>query len=261
MKKIVLDDLEIKKLKMLGEGSEGTVYMYNDDALKYYNNAHLRRENFENKIAKLDLLNQLDLNNYILPKELVYNHNDMFKGFTMEYQPSDIDMLDFFCSTNYTLDQKIEKFKKLEALIKKAHELNITLVDTNLWNFLIYDDEVKIIDTDSYKVDTLNHDFEPPFYCKYYSEKISTDIDPNLDKFSLGIHLLHALSNGKFDKIFMLYYNTSFNYLYNYILLLEIDPILKEFLFELVSDSKEKLYFEDNIELLSSSNSFIKTKM
>ena len=261
MEKLVLDDLEIKRLKMLGEGSEGRVYLYNDSALKYYHTARLKRENYENKLAKITELNKMNLDNYILPKGLVYNKDDQFRGFTMNYQPSDIDMYDYLSSSEYTLDQKIEKIKKLEELIKKAHKLNMTLVDTNLWNFLVYGDEIKIIDTDTYKIGSLNHDFEPPFYCKYYKAKISTNIDPNLDKFSLGVHLLHLLSGGSFDKLFMLYYNTSFNYLYNYILLLDVDPIFKEFLFELASDSKEKLYFDDNIDLLSSSNSFIKSKM
>lgn len=261
MEKIVLDELYIKKLKMLGEGSEGTVYLYNDNALKYYNQWHLRRENFDNKLAKLHELSKMNLDNYVLPKDLVYNENDKLRGFTMNYQPSDTDMFDYMRSDKYSLDQKIELIKKLEKLIKKAHEKNMTLVDTHFWNFLIYGNDVKIIDTDTYKIGSLNHDFEPPLYCKYYMDKINEKIDPNLDKFSLGIHLLNTLSNGVFSNSFMLYYNTSFDYLHNYVLLLDVNPVFKEFLFELISDSKEKLYFDDNIDLISSSDSFIKSKM
>ena len=39
------------------------------------------------------------------------------------------------------------------------------------------------------------------------------------------------------------------------------EMLLVRTLLDKTTDSKEKLYFEDNIELLSSSNSFIKTKM
>ena len=59
MEKFVLDDLEIKRLKMLGEGSAGSVYLYNDSALKYYHTAHLKRVNYENKLAKLTELNKM----------------------------------------------------------------------------------------------------------------------------------------------------------------------------------------------------------
>jgi hypothetical protein len=69
MEKFVLDDLEIKRLKMLGEGSAGRVYLYNDSALKYYHTAHLKRENYENKLAKLIELNKMNLDNYVLKEE------------------------------------------------------------------------------------------------------------------------------------------------------------------------------------------------
>ena len=262
MEKIILNDSEIKYLKKLGEGSGGVVYLLDDEtAVKCYSQGHLKHENYENKFAKLDKLRTLNLDNFITPKNLVYNDENIFKGFTMNYQPSDSDLFDYFRSSKYTLDQKIDKFKKLENLVKKAHEQGITLVDTHFWNFLVHNDEIKVIDTDAFKVGLLKEDFEPPFYCHYYKENISNIIDSNLDKFSLGIHLLNLLSNGSFNSTFMLFFNTSYNYLYNYILLLDTDPMFKEFLYELVSDSKQKIYFDDNIDLISSSKSFIKSKI
>lgn len=261
MDRLVLSDKEIKHLKKLGCGSEGTVFLYDDLALKYYNRMPMNNQCRDNKIGKINELSEMKLEDYALPKDAVYNNKGEFKGYTMNYYKSDTDMHEYISSKNYSLDQKIEKLKYLEKLIKNAHIQGITLVDTHFWNFLLVDDELKIVDTDNYKVSDFKHDIEPPYYCTYFRDKISYMTDSDIDKFTFGIHIIDLLSNGHFFQDFMLAYNTlPYDYVVTYITVLDIDPRLRDFLLDLVSNKKEKQYFNEHLDLLSSSGSFIKAK-
>lgn len=261
MEKLILSDKEIYNLKELGHGSEGTVFLYDDLAIKYYNRMQMSTECMENKIGKIERLSEKTLDDFALPKDAIYNSNGELKGYSMKYYKSESDMQDYMLSNNYSLDQKIEKLKKLEKLIKNAHEQGITLVDTYFWNFLLVDDEIKIVDTDNYKVDNYKHDIEPVYFCRYFRDKISFMTDSDIDKFTFGIHIINLLSNGYFYQDFTLAYNTlPYDYVVTYITLLDIDPRLRDFLFDLVSNNKEKKYFNEHLEMLSSSESFIKSK-
>ena len=44
MEKLILSDKEIYNLKELGHGSEGTVFLYDDLAIKYYNRMQMIAE-------------------------------------------------------------------------------------------------------------------------------------------------------------------------------------------------------------------------
>jgi hypothetical protein len=261
MEKLILSDKEICNLKELGHGSEGTVFLYDDLAIKYYNRMQMSTECMENKIGKIERLSEKTLDDFALPKDAIYNSNGELKGYSMKYYKSESDMQDYMLSNNYSLDQKIEKLKKLEKLIKNAHEQGITLVDTHFWNFLLVDDEIKIVDTDNYKVDNYKHDIEPAYFCRYFRDKISFITDSDIDKFTFGIHIINLLSNGYFYQDFTLAYNTlPYDYVVTYITMLDIDPRLRDFLFDLVSNNKEKKYFNEYLDMLSSSESFIKSK-
>ena len=113
-----------------------------------------------------------------------------------------------------------------------------------------------MLDTDSYKVKQYKNDFEPHYYYDFYSKEISENIDSNLDKFQIGVHVLSYLTDNQFNKEELLKYPT--DYLTRYIKSLDMPNETKDFFYELTSPSKEKKYIDNNLDNLSSSKSFLK---
>lgn len=248
---------KIKKLKLIGEGSEAKVYQDGDNALKIYNGYKMKSADFQNKMNKILLLSELNLENFLLPKDLIFTKKLKFVGYSMDKINSKYDMKDLMESNKISLDTKIEKLKQLENNIKEAHKNNIVLIDGNFWNFLLYDDLVFMADTDSYKVKQFKEDFLPPFFCNYYQKKVNGELDSNLDKFQFGINILSYLTDGLFDRSQMIEYPNN-DYLEKYIESLDMPKEIKEFFQELTSSSKEKMYIDNNLDNLSSSKCFVK---
>lgn len=248
---------ELKHNKLIGKGSEARVYLKDNMAIKAFNQNGMKKEEMNNKINKIKELSKMNMDNFLLPKELVYTFKNKFVGYSMDYVNALMDMHDLMKSKEYTLDKKIEMLKKLETNIKCAHKNDIVLVDDFFWNFLVTeDDTIYMVDTDSYKVKQYKNDFEPHYYYDFYSKEISENIDANLDKFQIGVHVLSYLTDNQFDKEELLKYPT--NYLTRYIKSLDMPNEIKDFFYELTSPSKEKKYIDNNLDNLSSSKSFLK---
>ena len=248
---------ELKHNKLIGKGSEARVYLKDNMAIKAFNQNGMKKEEMDNKINKIKELSKMDMDNFLLPKELVYTFKNKFIGYSMDYVEALMDMDDLMQSKNYTLDKKIEMLKKLENNIKCAHKNDIVLVDDFFWNFLVTEDNtIYMVDTDSYKVKQYKNDFEPHYYYDFYSKEISKNIDANLDKFQIGVHVLSYLTDHQFNKEELLKYPT--NYLTRYIKSLDMPNEIKDFFYELTSPSKEKKYIDNNLDNLSSSKSFLK---
>lgn len=102
---------ELKRNKLIGEGSEAKVYLKDNMAIKAFNQNGMKKADIDNKINKIKELSKMDMENFLLPKELVYSFKDKFIGYSMDYVDVLIDMDDLMKSKDYTLDKKIEMLK------------------------------------------------------------------------------------------------------------------------------------------------------
>lgn len=237
-------------ISLIGEGSEGTIYKYEDYALKYF----LDYSSLKNKVKKINKLKQLKIDNFCFPIDFVTN-NSAIIGYYMDYIDTRLSMNELF--KNASLDEKIKYLKMQENLVKKAHENNIVICDLNLFNFLVNDDKLYAIDTDNYKIGNLENDIIPDLYGPYYFNKISTKVDENFDKFALTVNFLRCLKEDFYPEMLYLQ-RDSFDYLEEYINELNIPSELKDFLYYQISDNETKEFLGNNMDLVSSEKRFIK---
>lgn len=255
MNKIIISDNEISYSNLIGVGSEGRVFKYDNQALKLF------YKPTENKLNKLKILSELNIKNFVMPNQLVFDQYNNFSGFTMPLINLSSDKnLEVRIKNLNTLKEKIYYLKKQEELIKRAHENNIILVDLNPKNFIIdKNDNLIAIDTDNYIVNEYKNDIFPTYFYDYYRSKVSQDIDNNIDKLSYTLYLLYMLALERYNSSKLLYYNDD-DYIEKYVESLDITSNVKEKILINVSDSKDKVYFDDTIFELESEESFIKCK-
>lgn len=236
--------------RIIGNGSEGTVYDLGEKALKLFHE-DIDFPVLYNKINKLFLLNQININGVVTPIELMVSDNGTPKGYTMEKIDTLTNMYIFTKSITFSLEDKIKKLKQMEELIIKIHENKITLGDMNLFNFLLnVKGELFAIDTDNYKIENYNNDIMPSMGFPYYYENISSQINENLDKFLFGIYIIRNLTNCddlRLDQVLMdLYPNT--NYIETYIEALEVNNEVKDMMIELIKKDGKFFYMPSKLD-------------
>ena len=189
---MVMEELKLthkmeKEFVVLGVGSEGVVYKYKNQAIKMFKSGLINN----NKLQKIKLLHNMDLEDFQLPKKLYLNKVYKPVAYSMDYVDSDKTVQCVLQSSRLSLRQKIVYLEKVEYLVKNAHYNNIVLNDLNLFNFLVDEnDTVKVIDTDNFKVKEYESDINPSFFTDLYNNNIGTKISENTDKFSLTLHFL-----------------------------------------------------------------------
>ena len=252
MDKVILNVRDIRKLNLIGEGSESHVYDYNNQALKLFSHRIINDEIRQNKLNKITKLEELNLDNFIIPHTLAYNAHDDFIGYVMKKIEIDYDLYDFLKSEEITLDKKIQLLKKYNELVRKAHQNNITLIDANFWNCLINKDDIFFIDTDNYKIDNLECDIYPNNFKTIYfmlNKKLPL-YDYNYDNFQIGIQI--------FSKFIDLSLGSYLEYP-NILKKLDLDKKAYEYFENILFPYEEKMYIDDNLDsIISNTKTHIK---
>jgi hypothetical protein len=159
-----------------------------------------------------------------------------------------------------------ELLKQLQEKVKILHKKGITLGDFNMANFLFENktDNLKFIDIDNYAIDGLKSDIKPDLFEPYFNNKIGDNNEVNFDKFNFALMAIRILAREKMSDFdyHMIKYSRDLkgDYLKDtYIPRLDVDNEIKEYLFHLISEDKNKEYF-NNLDKLKSKESFIKVK-
>lgn len=245
MDKIILNVRDIRKLNLIGEGSESQVYDYNNQALKLFSNRIINDDIKQNKLNKIGKLEELNLDKFIIPNILIYNSCDDFIGYIMKKINIEYDLYDFLKSEKFTLDKKINYLKKYNDLLKIAHKNNITLVDANFWNCLISNDDLFFIDTDNYKIGNLECDTFPTNFKTIYlilNQKLPT-YDKNYDNFQIGIQI--------FSKLIDLGLGQYMEYP-KILKTLDLDKKAYEYFENILLPYEDKMYIDDNLDNIAS---------
>lgn len=235
-------ELNFEKMQAIGAGSEGIVYKNQNEAIKLFHGSY----DIKDKYKKIIILESLNIDFLVKPKKFITKENKTI-GYSMELIENAKELNGVFKFK--TLDEKIKSLKTLENNIKELHKKHIVLVDCNLHNFLVKDNKIKHIDIDNYQVGDLPANVFPDYYHPYYSEKVTKNIDPNIDKFQMTLNAIETLADAKFFKHFIRHYDKNRDYLEFFINSLKIDNKLKEFLLQQTSDSINKEYISDYLHL------------
>ena len=227
---------------IIGLGSEGRVYKLNDNTVaKYFYYETVA----ENKIEKIKLIKDMNIKNITKPKEIIYI-NDVLKGYTMDYINNKMHLKHYLLSDN-SIENKITLLKQAEKIMKDLHKNDIVLVDCFYHNFLLNDMNLTAVDIDNYYVKGFDTDFIPHTIYDSYIENINDEITSDMDKYNNTLFVLYYLTNGGFD---MRKVHGDINFFKKFIKKLKISKNLKQLLIEIMSDSTNKPYLEDNIDEL-----------
>lgn len=256
MEEVKLTNKMEKEFVMLGGGSEGVVYKYKNQAIKMFNSGLINN----NKLHKIKLLHDMDLEDFQLPKKLYLNKACNPVAYSMEYINSEKTVQSILQSSRLPLREKIVYLEKVEYLVKNAHYNNIVLNDLNMFNFLVdSNDTVKAIDTDNYKVKEYESDINPSFFTDLYNNNIGTKISENTDKFSLTLHFFKDLIKSKDINEQKLL--DDYNYIEELIDKVNAPNEFKDFLYQQLFGKKRMRYPAEYFEMISNDNEqFLKLK-
>lgn len=242
---------------LIGKGYEGSVYNFDDNnVIKVVNDFN------ENKINKIKLLHDIKLENYIFPNKLVSLDDGTLIGYTMEkVNTNGLKDLQNNINSNITLDKKIKYLKNLEKNLIKAHKIGMTIVDLNYSNFLVNeDDKIIMIDTDNFTYKDYKTDNFPVLYSMLYRSKISSEITPNMDKFSFTMKLLEYLCDESILQFDLINYHPYRKDLEKFVNSLDIPLDVKSMILHNISDDQDKVYFGNTLNKLSSNKTHIYKK-
>ena len=258
---MVMEELKLthkmeKEFVVLGVGSEGVVYKYKNQAIKMFKSGLINN----NKLQKIKLLHNMDLEDFQLPKKLYLNKVYKPVAYSMDYVDSNKTVQCVLQSSRLSLREKIIYLEKVEYLVKNAHYNNIVLNDLNLFNFLVDEnDTVKVIDTDNFKVKEYESDINPSFFTDLYNNNIGTKISENTDKFSLTLHFFKDLINIRdVDEQKLL---DDYNYIEELINRVDAPNEFKDFLYQQLFGKKRMIFPAEYFEMISNDNEqFLKLK-
>lgn len=195
MERINKNDLDLSS--MVSEGEEGYVYSDGEFAYKIFKTKNLKTLN--NKEDKLDVLNEIDIDNVVKPLFGIYDKNKLC-GYAMKY----IDANNLFMMTKFNkmyndnvyLDIFYIQIEYISKLLKEIHSSKYKLVvgDINS-NNIIFDKEFLpyFIDVDSWQVGKLNNDGYAYFYAQYIFNRNMSFMKLNEDTDRLCLMLLSLI--------------------------------------------------------------------
>lgn len=232
-----VDYKSLKLIKKIASGRSGNIYLTQDGRiLKMFTSTSFTY--IKDREETLRYIKNIDIKEIVKPKHLVY-YDGVFVGYIMEYLPEGQAL--WSKTINYSFEEKIEKIKAIEDVMKKLHKRHIFVCDLNPDN-IFFDKEgnVRLIDCDAFVIkknvinDEVDLKYRDPIY-KIVSEKT--------DMYAFAITSLQLLINEKINN------NTSFS---------EIEkiydrnknklPVSFKSYFDKIFKTKERYYLSDSYE-------------
>lgn len=164
----VNNNKQIKKssLKKIGMGGEGEIYETADEKIIKIYTDNSRKELLEKKIIRM-IDKNIDCPGICWPKDVVYDNNNNFVGFTMKKasgKPLSVTILKpIILKKNYEKWTRINLVNIVLNILKKIqflHQNNILIGDLNDTNILIDEEEnIFFVDVDSYQIEEFRCEF------------------------------------------------------------------------------------------------------
>lgn len=144
-----IDYKTLKLVKKIAAGKTGNIYLTQDGRiLKMFTSTSFTY--VKDREETLKFIKNIDSTEVVKPKHLVY-YDGVFVGYIMEYLPEGQPI--WTKSKDYSFEQKLEKIKAIEAVMRKLHKKHIYICDLDPNNiFFDKNGNVKLIGCDSFVV-------------------------------------------------------------------------------------------------------------
>lgn len=193
---IPADSIDYKRLKLVKKittGRSGNIYITsNNEILKMFTSNSFTY--IKDREETLKILKKLDVNEVVKPQKLVY-YDGVFVGYIMEYLPEGDSLTKL--SEGLSFEEKLEKIKAIETVMKKLHQQKIYISDLNPDN-IFFDNKgnIKLIDCDAFVVknNVVNNKIE-----KKYQDSMYKVVSEKTDIYSFAVTCLELLANIKID--------------------------------------------------------------
>ena len=190
-----VDYKTLKILKKISSSKNSSIYLTSDNRIlkMLKTNSIIYIKDMEENLMKLK---SLDIKEVIKPKNLVY-YNDVFVGYIMDYLPDGKSLWKSLEKAD--LEDKIDKIKLVEDLIKKLHEKNVYMSNINLDSIYLSKDGIKLISSDILitKENILTDKITPK-----YKDPYNKIISKQTDLYTFAVIILEILLHKKFDSNF-----------------------------------------------------------
>ncbi len=191
---ILPDSIDYKSLKLvkkIASGRSGNIYLTQDGRiLKMFKSTSFTY--IKDREETLKFIKKLDVDEIVKPKHLVY-YDGIFVGYIMEYLPDGEALWDN--SEKYSFEEKIDKIKEIEKVMKKLHEKHVFICDLNPDNiFFDKKGNVRLIDCDSFviKNNVINNEVE-----NKYKDPLNKIVSEKTDLYAFAITTLQLLIDKK----------------------------------------------------------------
>ncbi len=192
---ILPDSIDYKSLKLvkkIASGRSGNIYLTQDGRiLKMFKSTSFTY--IKDREETLKFIKNLDVEEIVKPKHLVY-YDGIFVGYIMEYLPEGEALWDN--SEKYSFEEKIDKIKEIEKVMKKLHERHVFICDLNPDNiFFDKNGKVRLIDCDSFviKNNVINNETD-----NKYRDPLNKIVSEKTDLYAFAITTLQLLIDKKF---------------------------------------------------------------
>lgn len=144
-----VDYKSLKLVRKITAGRDGNIYLTSDNRiLKMFTSNSFTF--IKDREETLKSLKKMDLPEVVKPKNLVY-YDGIFVGYIMDYLPEG-DSLNSKLN-ELSFEEKIDKIKEIEDVVRSLHKKNIYVCDLNLDNmFFDKNGKITLIDCDSFVV-------------------------------------------------------------------------------------------------------------
>lgn len=203
--KDAIDYKNLKLVKKITSGRSGNIYLTQDGRiLKMFTSNSFTY--VKDREETLKYIKTLDIEEIVKPKNLVY-YDGVFVGYIMEYLPEGNSLWNI--NKNCSFEQKIDRIKQIEGLLKKLHDKKIYVCDLNPDNiFFDKNDNIRLIDCDAFivKSNVINNEID-----KKYQDPLNKIVGEKTDLYALAITILELLidqrieSNSEFNDIEKIY--------------------------------------------------------
>ncbi len=191
--KDAIDYKTLKIIKKIAQGRSGNIYLTDDGRiLKMFTSTSFTY--IKDREETLRYIKNLDIQEIVKPKNLVY-YDGVFIGYIMEYLPDGEDLC--LKSKSYSFEQKIDKIKAIEEVMRKLHKEQVYICDLNPDNiFFDSSGKVKIIDCDAFviKKNVINNEV-----VQKYRDPIYKIVSEKTDLYAFTVTILQFLIDEKID--------------------------------------------------------------